>query len=67
MFDSSHTQPVSPVYQRRSSLEFLDKVAQEAVIIFVVDLLDASLGDYTAIVGLQRLSRGIRIESFTLG
>ena len=55
MFDRIHTEPVTTIDQRRSSLRLLDKMA-EKVWLWEVEPFDATLGDDTAVVGLWYLS-----------
>jgi hypothetical protein len=52
VIDRFHAQPITPIYERRPPLWFLDEVTEEMRLVGVVETLDAALGYDAAVVGL---------------
>lgn len=53
VLNGSHAKPVSPIDKRGATLELLDEVAQEAMVLVMVYLLDAPFRHNTAAVCLE--------------
>jgi hypothetical protein len=53
MLDGFHTQPITSIDQWRPPLELAHEVAEILGLVAVVELLDRSLGDYAAVVGVH--------------
>ena len=52
LFHSSHTKPIASIDERRSPLKFSDKMTEEAMIFTKIRLLDTTLRNNAAVVGL---------------
>ena len=54
MINGFHTQPVASIDERSSPLRFLDKIAKEVRLIRIIQTLDTTFGDDTAVICLRR-------------